>query len=167
MIHNDGATNATSGNEPVRSLRPLRRGCSRRRCLRRSFSHSSPVPAGRRHPRFVRCIGSHLRSSAVKPSRGIPRARRLLRSTARRSGRKRQLTLHALQDAPAPNAGQVPGVPQRPASSDLRFSAPPRLFPAGRLGETMDSGRYNLHSSASTPRTPPVPAAPRPAAGTA
>ena len=77
----------------------------------------------------ARPICVHLRPSAVEPSRRVPQAGPFRRSTLRRSGRKRQLTLHALQDAPAPRVGSLPGSPQWPASSDPRFSAAPRPSP--------------------------------------
>jgi len=51
-VYNHGATDATSGNEPVRSWLPLRRGCSKWRCPRKGFSRSDPGPAGRRVPSF-------------------------------------------------------------------------------------------------------------------
>jgi hypothetical protein len=40
-----------------------------------------------------------------------------------KSGKSRQLTLHAHQDAPAQRATSIPGVLQTPSSPDLRFGA--------------------------------------------
>jgi len=102
-------------------------------------SFGGPVPLTESRPICV-----HLRPSAVEPSRCVAQAGKFRRSTTQRSGRKRQLTLRALQDAPAPHVGSVPGFLQRPASSDLRFSAPPRLFPTPqrtRRGGMNRSGR--------------------------
>ncbi len=69
------------------------------------------------------------RDSKIQPSRHQQRAILICSSTAQGSGQKRQLTLRALQDAPAPHVGSVPSFGQSPASSDLRSSAPARPSP--------------------------------------
>ena len=86
----------------------------------------------------------------------------------RPSGRKRQLTLHAIQDAPAPHVGAVPGVPQgsvlvlpwRNSASPLLRGHAPADPDAGGVPE--GSRRSNDRRIAS-PVSPSTPEGSRPA----
>ena len=110
-----------------------------------SIPEGSRPPKTRAHPHSPRRIHAWIR---VQPSRRIPRAGTIRCSPTGRSGQKRQLTLPALQDAPAPDADLVPrlrsktGLLRRHSASPLLRCHSPLWPQSLRIGPKWTLGRH-------------------------
>ena len=103
-------------------------------CWRRFQTRVNPPRTPRRLPQHrleppLKCVPAADAPSSSR--RGLP-PQTIGHAPMRRSGRKRQLTLHALRDAGALGVDPLPGPGPGTGLVQLRFSNPPRRSPPRR-----------------------------------